>query len=150
MAIKSLSKNQTHTKNQPTHSFHRNKSQQASQSTNPFGKPYLRHSHREPQVTPGMDSSLNPALSCKYYKDTGHDVSNCAKVKRKEGLKAAAASSTIKHHQKEKLGRLESGDHDSSLLKIYDPKQFLGKCVYNDSELDILHTTGHMQNSYRG
>ena len=64
---------------------------QASQNTNPFGKPYLGPP-RKPQVTPGADGSLNPALSCKYCKDTGHDVSNCAKVKRKEALKAAAAS----------------------------------------------------------
>ena len=64
---------------------------QASQNANPFGKPYLGPP-REPQVTPGADGSLNPALSCKYCKDTGHDVSNCTKVKRKEALKAAAAS----------------------------------------------------------
>ena len=64
---------------------------QASQNTNPFGKPYLRPP-KEPQVTPSADGSLNPALSCKYCKDTGHDVSNCTKVKRKEALKAAAAS----------------------------------------------------------
>ena len=64
---------------------------QASQSTNPFGKPYLGMP-REPQVTPGTDGSLNLALSCKYCKDTVHDVSNCAKVKRKEALKAATAS----------------------------------------------------------
>ena len=65
--------------------------QQASQSTNPFGKPYLGPP-REPQVTPGVDGSLNPPLSCKYCKDMGHDVSNCTKVIRKETLKAAAAS----------------------------------------------------------
>ena len=65
--------------------------QQANQGPNPFSKLYLRP-HREPQVTPGVDGSLNPALSCRYCKDTGHDVSNCAKVKRKEALKAAAAS----------------------------------------------------------
>ena len=64
---------------------------QANQSTNPFGKPYLGP-FREPQVTPGADGSLNPALSCKYCKDTCHDVSNCTKVKRKEALRAAAAS----------------------------------------------------------
>ena len=64
---------------------------QASQNTNLFGKLYLG-SPREPQVAPGADGSLNPTLSCKYCKDTGHDVSNCAKVKRKEALKAAAAS----------------------------------------------------------
>ena len=65
--------------------------QQASQGSNPFSKPYLGPP-REPQVTPGADGSLNPALSCRYCKDTGHDVSNCPKVKRKEALKAAAAS----------------------------------------------------------
>ena len=65
--------------------------QQANQGSNPFSKPYLGP-HREPQVTPGMDGSLNLALSCRYCKDTGHDVSNCAKVRRKEALKAAAAS----------------------------------------------------------
>ena len=64
---------------------------QASQNTNQFGKPYLGPP-REPQVTPSADGSLNPALSCTYCKETGHDVSNCAKVKRKEALKAAAAS----------------------------------------------------------
>ena len=56
-----------------------------------FGKPYLGQP-REPQLTPGADGNLNPALSCKYCKDTGHDVGNCAKVKRKEALKAAAAT----------------------------------------------------------
>ena len=65
--------------------------QQANQGSNPFSKPYLGP-HREPQVTPGTDGSLNPALSCRYCKDTGHDVSNCAKVKRKEALKAVAAA----------------------------------------------------------
>ena len=67
------------------------KKPQASQSTNPFGKPYLG-TPREPQVTASVDGSLNPALSCKYCKDMGHDVSNCTKIKRKEALKAAAAS----------------------------------------------------------
>ena len=65
--------------------------QQANQGSNPSSKPYLGP-HREPQVTPGADGSSNPALSCRYCKDTGHDVSNCAKVKRKEALKAAAAA----------------------------------------------------------
>ena len=64
---------------------------QASQNANPFGKLYLRLP-REPQVTPGTDGSLKPALSCKYCKDMGHDVSNCTKVKRKEAVKATAAS----------------------------------------------------------
>ena len=87
---KSFQKTNTHQKS--TNPFiPSQQKQQASQGSNPFSKPYLGP-HREPQVTPGADGSLNPALSCRYCKDTGHDVSNCAKVKRKEALKAAAAS----------------------------------------------------------
>ena len=87
---KSLQKPNTYQK--PTNPFIPSQQKpQASQNTNPFGKLYLGPP-REPQVTPGADGSLNPALSCKYCKDTGHNVSNCAKVKRKEVLKAAAAS----------------------------------------------------------
>ena len=87
---KSFQKPNTYQK--PTNPFIQSQQKpQASQNTNPFGKPYLGLP-REPQVTPGADGSLNPALSCKYCKDMGHDVSNCAKVKRKEALKAAAAS----------------------------------------------------------
>ena len=75
--------------NNPFHTTNPNSSQ-AGQSSQ-FGRPYLGPP-REPQITPGTDGSLNPALSCKYCKDTGHDVGNCAKVKRKEALKAAAAA----------------------------------------------------------
>ena len=96
---------------------------QASQSTNPFGKPYLGMP-REPQVTLGADGSLNPALSCKYCKDTGHNVSNCTKVKRKEALKAAAASQQSNIAKKGKLDQPEPRGCGSGLLKIYDPKQF--------------------------
>ena len=55
--------------------------QQANQGSNPFSKPYLGP-HREPQVTPGTDGSLNPALSCRYCKDTGHDVSKGKRLSR--------------------------------------------------------------------
>ena len=82
----------TNTYQKPTNPFIPSEQKpQAIQNTNPFGKPYLGPP-REPQVTPGADGSLNPALSCKYCKDTGHNVSNCTKVKRKETIKAAAAS----------------------------------------------------------
>ena len=122
---------------------------QASQNTNPFGKPYLGPP-REPQVTPSADGSLNPALSCKYCKDTGHNVSNCAKVKRKRGSQSCCCLSTAKHCRKGKLDRPGSRDCDPGLLKIYDPKQFLSKHVYNKSELDVLRTTVTCKNSYRG
>ena len=75
--------------NNPFHTTNPNSSQTGQSSQ--FGRPYLGPP-REPQITPGADGSLNPALSCKYCKDTGHDVGNCAKVKRKEALKAAAAA----------------------------------------------------------
>ena len=111
---------------------------QASQNINPFGKPYLGPP-REPQVTPGADGSLNPALSCKYCKDTGHNVSNC-QSKKERGSQSCRCLSTAKCCQKGKLDRLGSRDRDSGLLKIYDPKQFLSKRVYNESELDVLRT----------
>ena len=65
--------------------------QSQSGTSSQYGRPYLGQL-REPQLTPGADGNLNPALSCKYCKDTGHDVGNCAKVKHKEALKAAAAA----------------------------------------------------------
>ena len=116
-----------------------NTNQPQSGSSSQFGRPYLGQ-QREPQLTPGADGNLNPALSCKYCKDTGHDVGNCAKVKRKEALKAAAGGS--KCTKTKKLGRPGSGDRESGHLpKHYDPKQFLGKRVYNDTELEMLRTT---------
>ena len=66
-------------------------SQSQPNTSSQYGRPYLGQP-REPQLTPGADGNLNPALSCKYCKDTRHEVGNCAKVKRKEALKAAAAA----------------------------------------------------------
>ena len=66
-----------------------NQSQPSTSSQ--YGRPYLGQL-REPQLTPGEDGNLNPALSCKYCKDTGHEVGNCTKVKHKEALKASAAA----------------------------------------------------------
>ena len=67
----------------------------------------------------------------------------CVKLlqsKKERGSQNCHCLSTIKCHQEGKLGRPESGDPDSSLLKTYNPKQFLGKCVYNETDLDILCT----------
>ena len=69
-------------------------SQSQPSTSSQYGRPYLGQPG-EPQLTPGADGNLNPALSCKYCKDTGHEVGNCAKVKRKEALKAAAAASSV-------------------------------------------------------
>ena len=75
----------------------------ASQNTNLFGKPYLGPP-REPQVTPSADGSLNPALSCKYCKDTGHDISNCAKVKRLSKLPLPLNSQTSPKRETRQAG----------------------------------------------
>ena len=32
------------------------------------------------QLAPGVDSSLDPALTCQYYKDTSHLKENCVKL----------------------------------------------------------------------
>ena len=105
---------------------------QASQNTNQFGKPYLGPP-RDPQVTPGADGSLNPALRSRRIQ--------LCQSKKKRGSQSCCCLSTAKRHQKGKLDRPGSRDCDSGRLKIYDPKQFLSKCVYNKSELDVLRTT---------
>ena len=46
------------------------------------GKPYLGKP-RPPQLTLGVDGSLNPELSCQYCKDTGHLKENCVKLNRR-------------------------------------------------------------------
>ena len=61
--------------------------------------------------------------------------------KKERGSQSCRCLSTAKRCQKGKLDRPGSRDRDSGLLKIYDPKQFLGKRVYNESELDVLRTT---------
>ena len=67
--------------------------QQANQGSNPFSKPYLgpHREHLWSYSWRGM-AAWTQHSGCRYCKDTGHDVSNCAKVKRKEALKSAAAS----------------------------------------------------------
>ena len=41
-----------------------------------ISKPYLRRPHPS-QLVPGVDSSLDPSLTCRYCKDTGHLKENC-------------------------------------------------------------------------
>ena len=42
-------------------------------------KPYLGKPHPS-QLAPGVDGSLDPALTCWYCKDTGHLKDNCVKL----------------------------------------------------------------------
>ena len=45
-------------------------------------KPYLGNP-RSPKLTPGIDGSLDPELSCQYCKDTSHLKENCVKFNRR-------------------------------------------------------------------
>ena len=50
--------------------------------TSPSGfisKPYLGRPHPS-QLAPGVDGSLDPSLTCRYCKDTGHLKENCVKL----------------------------------------------------------------------
>ena len=44
-------------------------------------KPYLGRPHPS-QLAPGVDGSLDPSLTCRYCKDTGHLKENCVKLTR--------------------------------------------------------------------
>ena len=46
------------------------------------GKPYLGRP-RPLKLAPGIDGSLDPELSCRYCKDTGHLKENCVKLNRR-------------------------------------------------------------------
>ena len=50
------------------------------------GKPY-HGKQRPPQLHPGADSTLNPDMTCFYYKDTGHRLDNCIQMNCKLGHK---------------------------------------------------------------
>ena len=49
------------------------------------GKPYLGK-QRPSKLAPGIDGSLDPELSCRYCKDTGHLKENCVKLNRRLAL----------------------------------------------------------------
>ena len=50
-----------------------------SSSSGFTSKPYLGKPHPS-QLTPGVDGSLDPALTCQCCKDTGHLKENCVKL----------------------------------------------------------------------
>ena len=54
------------------------------------GKPFLGQP-REPQLSVGKDGTTDPDKTCRYCKDTGHELENCVCLQRKKDLQA--------HHQ---------------------------------------------------
>ena len=61
------------------------KPQQKEQPSGYTSKPYLGKP-RPSKLTLGIDGSLNPELSCRYCKDTGHLKENCVKLNRRLAL----------------------------------------------------------------
>ena len=54
------------------------------------GRPFLGQP-REPQLSAGKDRTIDPNKTCRYCKDTGHELENCVCLQRKKDLQA--------HHQ---------------------------------------------------
>ena len=51
------------------------------------GKPFLGQP-REPQLLAGKDETTHPDKTCRYCKDTGHELGNCIHLQRKKDLQA--------------------------------------------------------------
>ena len=63
-----------------TNNLNMGKTNNAESSPSGFvSKPYLGRPHPS-QLAPGVDSSLDPLLTCWYCKDTGHLKENCVKL----------------------------------------------------------------------
>ena len=51
------------------------------------GKPFLGQP-REPQLSVGKDRTTDPDKTCRYCKDSGHELGNCVHLQRKKDLQA--------------------------------------------------------------
>ena len=82
------------------------------------GKPYLGKP-RPPQLTPGVDGSLDPELSCWYCKDTSHLKENCVKLNRRLAWENRQSDQLPKNNRKlrpplvmdQPKGEVNSGPH---------------------------------------
>ena len=50
-------------------------------------KPFLGQP-REPQLSAGKDGTTDPNKTCRYCKDSGHELGNCVHLQRKKDLQA--------------------------------------------------------------
>ena len=55
-------------------------------SHSPPGKKPFLGKHWEPQLSAGMDDSIDPDKSCNYCKDTGHDICNCLHLQKQKAI----------------------------------------------------------------
>ena len=51
------------------------------------GRPFLGQP-REPQLSADKDRTIDPDKTCRYCKDTGHELENCVRLQRKKDLQA--------------------------------------------------------------
>ena len=57
------------------------------------GRPFLGLP-REPQLSAGKDGTINPDKTCRYCKDTGHEMENCVHLQRKKGSPSSSSGRT--------------------------------------------------------
>ena len=50
---------------------------------------------RPPKPSAGVDGSLDNNLTCRYCKDTGHELENCRRLKNKLARERAATQSIV-------------------------------------------------------
>ena len=103
------------------------KPQQNEQPSGYTGRPYLGKP-RPSKLALGIDGSLNPELSCRYCKDTGHLKENCVKLNRRLALENKQPDQLPKKPRKlrpplvvdQPKGENVSGPHDyeEKCLKI--------------------------------
>ena len=75
---------------------------ETSQYTRNWGKTFLGTA-RLPELSKGLDGSLDPNLSCQYCKVTGHEKETCRWLQRKVAhdhiaIEEQKSSGNINHH----------------------------------------------------
>ena len=57
------------------------------------GRPFLGQP-KEPQLSAGKDGTIDPDKTCRYCKDTGHELENCVCLQRKKDLSSSSSGRT--------------------------------------------------------
>ena len=65
-----------------------------------YGKPFLGRP-RPQSLRPGMNGNLDPTQECRYCKDKGHLIDNCAKLEEKKASQATGVTSNPRDTKKE-------------------------------------------------
>ena len=63
--------------------------------TKPLGGKHYLGKAKQPQITKGLDGTTDPNLTCRYCKDSGHELNKCKKLQQKIQQEQLAAESVI-------------------------------------------------------